>query len=121
LLEHHIQTQLSNSQAVRAKLRTRPLAADGSHKIAEVFGTRLHRRHRGKLYTIIDQIAHGHHVFRVYFRNAVLRQYEKFSILLRNELCSNNLYDFGLRKDLEHLDEVRHKFQANVGVVLSKM
>jgi len=65
--------------------------------------------------------AHGHHVFRVYFRNAVLRQYEKFSMLLRNELCSNNLYDFGLRKDLEHLDEVRHKFQANVGVVLSKM
>src|SRR3974390_1420497 len=30
LLEHHIQTQLSNSQAVRAKLRTRPLAADAS-------------------------------------------------------------------------------------------
>src|SRR5262244_2473736 len=83
-----------------------------AHKIAEVFGTRLHRRHRGKLYTIIDQIAHGHHVFRAYFRNAVLRQYEKFSMLLRNELCSNNLYDFGLRKWLEHLDEVRHKFQA---------
>jgi len=83
-----------------------------AHKIAEVFGTRLHRRHRGKLYTIIDQIAHGHHVFRAYFRNAVLRQYEKFSMLLRNELCSNNLYDFRLRKGLEHLDEVRHKFQA---------
>jgi hypothetical protein len=29
LLQHHIQTQLSNSQAVRAKLRTRPMAADG--------------------------------------------------------------------------------------------
>ena len=29
---------------------------------------------------------------------------------LRNELCSNNLYDFGLRKGLDHLDEVRHKF-----------
>jgi hypothetical protein len=83
-----------------------------AHKIAEVFRTCLHRRHRGKLYTIIDQIAHGHHVFRVYFRNAVLRQYEKFSMLLRNELCSNNLYDYGLRKDLDHLDEVRHKFQA---------
>jgi hypothetical protein len=45
--------------------------------------------------------AHGHHVFRVYFRNAVLRQYEKLLMLLRNELCSNNLYDFGLRKGLE--------------------
>jgi hypothetical protein len=31
---------------------------------------------------------------------------------LRNELCSNNLYDFGLKKSLEHLDEVRQKFQV---------
>jgi hypothetical protein len=31
---------------------------------------------------------------------------------LRNELCSNNLYDFGLHKGLDHLDEVRHKFQT---------
>jgi hypothetical protein len=83
-----------------------------AHKIAEVFGTRLHRKHRGRLYTMIDQITHGHHVFRVYFRNAVLRQSEKFLTLLRNELCSNSLYDFGLRKGLDHLDEVRHKFQA---------
>ena len=51
-------------------------------------------------------------MFRVYFRNAVLRQYEKFSTYLRNELCSNNLYDFGLKKSLEHLDEVRQKFQT---------
>jgi hypothetical protein len=83
-----------------------------AHNIAEIFGTRLQRKHRGKLSTIIEQIAHGHHVFRVYFRNAVLRQYEKFSTYLRNELCSNNLYDFGLKKSLEHLDEARQKFQV---------
>jgi len=83
-----------------------------AHKIAEVFGTRLQRHHRGKLSTVIDQIEHGHHVFRAYFRNAVLRQYEKFSMYLRNELCSNNLYDFGLKKGLDHLDEVRHKFKS---------
>ena len=29
-----------------------------------------------------------------------LKQYEKFSTFLRNELCSNNLTDFGLRKEL---------------------
>src|SRR6516162_7872511 len=86
-----------------------------AHKIAEVFGTRLRRNHRGKLSTIIDQIEHGHHVFRAYFKNAVLRQYEKFSMFLRNELCSNNLYDFGLNKGLDHLDEVRHKFQTIIG------
>src|SRR6516225_4416949 len=55
-------------------------------------------RHRGKLATVIDRIEHGHHVYRAYFRNAFLKQYEKFSTFLRNELCSNNLTDFGLRK-----------------------
>jgi hypothetical protein len=84
-------------------------------KIAAIFGTRLHRRMRGKLATIIDQIEHGHHVFRAYFRHAFLKQYEKFSTFLRNELCSNNLTDFGLRKGLDHLDEVRQTFQAITG------
>jgi hypothetical protein len=32
--------------------------------------------------------------------------------LLRNELCSNNLRDFGLRKGLEHLNAVRTMFLA---------
>jgi len=30
-------------------------------------------------------------------------------------LCSNNLNDFGIRKGLDNLDEVRHKFQAIIG------
>jgi glyoxylase-like metal-dependent hydrolase (beta-lactamase superfamily II) len=41
-----------------------------------------------------------------------LKQYEKFSTFLRNELCSNNLTDFGLRKGLDHLDAVRQTFQS---------
>ena len=84
-------------------------------KIAAIFGTRLHRRHRGKLATVIDRIEHGHHVFRAYFKSAFLKQYEKFSTFLRNELCSNNLTDFGLRKGLDHLDAVRQTFQTITG------
>src|SRR6202008_4205520 len=38
-------------------------------KITEIFGTRLNRRMRGKLATVIDRIEHGHHVFRAYFKN----------------------------------------------------
>jgi hypothetical protein len=40
--------------------------------------SRLNRRMRGKLATVIDQIEHGHHVFRAYFKHAFLKQYEKF-------------------------------------------
>src|ERR1700738_4207282 len=83
-----------------------------AHKITEIFGARLHRRLRGKLATVIDQIEHGHHVFRAYFKHAFLKQYEKFATFLRNELCSNNLNDFGLKKGLDNLDAVRQTFKV---------
>jgi len=82
-----------------------------ANRISEIFGVRLNKRLRGKLASVIDQIEHGHHVFRAYWKNAFLKQYEKFSRFLRNELCSNNLRDFGLKKGLDHLDAVRKRFQ----------
>ena len=83
-----------------------------AHRISEIFGVRLNKRLRGKLAAVLEQVEHGHHVFRVYWKNALLRQYEKFSRFLRLELCSNNLRDFNLRKGLDHLDAVRQRFQA---------
>jgi hypothetical protein len=83
-----------------------------ANRISEIFGVRLNQRLRGKLATVLDQIEHGHHVFRAYWKNAFLKQYEKFSRFLRNELCSNNLRDFGLKKGLDHLDAVRTRFQT---------
>jgi hypothetical protein len=46
-------------------------------------------------------------VLRAYAKNAVLRMYEKFSTFLRLEALSNNLKDFGLKKSLDNLDQVR--------------
>jgi hypothetical protein len=83
------------------------LSAD---KISELFGRRITRRLTGKLATTLDRIEHGHHVFRAYWKHAFIKQYEKFSTLLRNEICSNNLADFALKKGLEHLAAVREKF-----------
>jgi hypothetical protein len=45
-----------------------------ANRISEIFGARLHKRLRGKLATVIDQIEHGHHVFRAYWKNAFLKQ-----------------------------------------------
>src|SRR5690349_18427666 len=45
-------------------------------KIAEIFGTRLNRRMKGKLATVIEQIEHGHPVFRADFKNSFLKPYE---------------------------------------------
>jgi len=78
-----------------------------AHKISEIFGFRLTKKLRGKLFTTIEQIDHGHHVFRAYFKNAFLKQYEKLCTFLRNEIVSNDLRDFGLKKGLDNLGEIR--------------
>ena len=83
-----------------------------ANRISEIFGVRLNKRLGGKLATVIDQIEHGHHVLRAYWKHAFLKQYQKFSRYLRNELCSNNLRDFGLNKGLDHLPAVRQRFQT---------
>src|SRR4249919_3051696 len=81
-----------------------------------VLGPKFSAKERSALnlsrFYAIAQIEHGHHVFRAYFKSTVLGQYEKFSTFLRNELCSNNLNDFGLRKGLNQLDAVRQTFQT---------
>ena len=71
-----------------------------ANKISEIFGSRITKKLKGKLNTTLEQIEHGHHIFRAYWKNAFIKQYEKFSTFLRNEVCSNNLSDFGLKKGL---------------------
>jgi hypothetical protein len=83
-----------------------------AHKISEIFGSRITKKLKGKLNTTLEQVEHGHHVFRAYWKHAFVKQYEKFSTFLRNEVCSNNLADFGLKKGLDHLAPVREKFLA---------
>ena len=83
-------------------------------KILQVFGFRKNKRSpgTGKLQVVLDKIDHGHHVLRACAKNAVVRMYEKFSTFLRVEALSNSLKDFGLRKSLDNLDDVRKTLSA---------
>ena len=83
-----------------------------AHKISEIFGVRLTKRLHGKLQSTLEQLEHGHHIFRAYCKNSFVKQYEKFRTFLRNEVCSNNLRDFQLKKGLQHLGAVRSAFLA---------
>ncbi len=85
------------------------LSAD---RISQVFGWRVHKRLRGKLSSMLERTEHGHHVLRAYAKSAVMRMYEKFSTFLRLEALSNNLYDFGLNRGLDNLDQVRQTLTA---------
>src|SRR5260370_13610265 len=81
-------------------------------KITQIFGFRLTKRLRGKLQTLLEQVEHGHHVFRACAKSAVLRMYEKCSTFLRLEVLSNRLTDFRLGKSLDNLDAVRQTLAA---------
>ena len=59
------------------------LAAD---KVAYIFGVRVTKRLRGKLYRVLEKLDHGHHVLRVYCKNLLGRMYEKFSTFPRVEV-----------------------------------
>ena len=48
-----------------------------ANRISQIFGVRLTKRLPGKLATVLDQIEHGHHVFRAYWKNAFLRSSTK--------------------------------------------
>ena len=85
------------------------LAAD---KVAYIFGVRITKRLRGKLYSVLEKLDHGHHVMRIYCKNLVGRMYEKFSTFLRVEVCVNRMKDLGLNKGLENLACLRQKLVA---------
>jgi len=85
------------------------LAAD---KVAYSFGVRVSKRLRGKLHSVLEELAHGHHVLRIYCKNLVGRMYEKFSTFLRVEVCVNRMKDLGLNKGLENLERLRHQLVA---------
>jgi len=49
---------------------TRPSSAAAANRTSEIFGVRLNKRMNGKPATVIDQIEHGHHVFRACLKHA---------------------------------------------------
>jgi len=81
-------------------------------RIWRFFGRGHRDRIKGKLQTIMERVEHGRHVFRAYWKHAWVKQYEKYATFLRNEITSNNLKDFKLKKGLAHLLEARARFQT---------
>jgi hypothetical protein len=81
-------------------------------RIAVLFGQqRLLKTISGKWQNVLERIDHGQQVFRSYYKNSFLKQYEKAATFLRQEIVCNNLKDFGLKKTLSHWEPIRERFQ----------
>jgi hypothetical protein len=80
-------------------------------RVACLLGRARRKRIAGKWQNVLERLEPGEHVFRTYFKNSFLKQYQKASSFLRLELVCNNVRDFGLKKTLPHWQSLRQRCQ----------
>jgi hypothetical protein len=79
------------------------------NKITTIFGRRVTKQYRGKLQTVIEDMDLPNPVIRSHYGNGFVKQYVRDHLLLRTEPASNNVNDYGCKKAVENLPQVRRK------------
>src|SRR5271155_3443077 len=82
------------------------------NKITVIFGRRITKQYRGKLQTVIEDMNLPNPVIRSHYGNGFVKQYVRDHVLLRTEPASNNVNDYGCKKAVEHLPELRQKMSS---------
>jgi len=77
-----------------------------------IFGRRIQKRYQGKLQTVIEDMRLGNPVLRAHYGNGFAKQYVRDDRLLRTELATNNVYDYGVNKAVENLPQLRERAGA---------
>ena len=82
------------------------------NKISVIFGRRITKKYRGKLQTVIEDMDLPNPVIRSQYGNGFVKQYVRDHLLLRTEPASNNVNDYGCKKAVENLPQVRKRMSA---------
>ncbi len=81
-------------------------------KITTIFGRKITKQYKGKLQTVIEDLDLPNPVIRSNYGHGFLKQYVRDDRLLRTEPATNNVYDYGVNKDVENLPQLREKVSA---------
>jgi hypothetical protein len=81
-------------------------------KITVIFGRKVTSRYRGKLQTEIEDMHLPNPVIRSHYGNGFIKQYVRDHLMLRTEAATNNVNDYGVKKSVENLPQLRHKLAA---------
>jgi DNA-binding transcriptional ArsR family regulator len=81
-------------------------------KITTIFGRKVTRQYKGKLQTVIEDLDLPNPVIRSHYGNGFAKQYVRDDRLLRTEPATNNVYDYGVKKDVENLPQLRARMSA---------
>src|SRR5579864_4794645 len=76
------------------------------------FGRKFTKQYRGKLQTVIEDLNLPNPVIRSHYGNGFLKQYVRDHVLLRTEPASNNVNDYGCKKAVENLPQLRQRMSS---------
>lgn len=82
------------------------------NKITTIFGRKVTRRYGGKLQTVIEDLDLPNPVIRSHYGNGFIKQYVRDHLNLRTETATNDVTDYGVRKAVENLPQLREKMAS---------
>ena len=78
-------------------------------KITTIFGRKVTKEYKGKLQTVIEDLDLPNPVIRSHYGHGFAKQYVRDDRLLRTEPATNNVYDYGVNKNVENLPQLRKR------------
>lgn len=78
-------------------------------KITTIFGRKVTKQYKGKLQSVIEDLDLPNPVIRSHYGHGFAKQYVRDDRLLRTEPATNNVYDYGVNKDVENLPQLRDR------------
>jgi hypothetical protein len=82
------------------------------NKITTIFGRRVTKQYRGELKTVIEDMDLPNPVIRSHYRSGFIKQYVRDHLNLRTEPATNNVADYGVKKAVENLPQLRQKMAS---------
>jgi hypothetical protein len=81
-------------------------------KITMIFGRKVTKEYQGKLQTVIEDLDLPNPVIRSHYGHGFAKQYVRDDRILRTEPATNNVYDYGVNKDVENLPQLRQRMSG---------
>jgi len=83
-------------------------------KITTIFGRKVSKEYKGKLQTVIEDLDLPNPVIRSHYGHGFAKQYVRDDRVLRTEPATNNVYDYGVNKDVKNLPQLRERMSGIV-------
>lgn len=81
-------------------------------KITTIFGRQVTKEYKGKLQSVIEDLDLSNPVIRSHYGHGFAKQYVRDDQLFRTEPTTNNVYDYGVKKGVENLPQLRDRMSA---------